>query len=755
MIQAEQATPNAVRNAKIVSVDERLAHAQQILLQKFGYHEFREPQAQVMACLFSGQHALVLMPTGGGKSLCYQLPALMLPGLTVVVSPLIALMQDQIAGLKANGIAAAGIHSGLGAQEKRSVFQAITQGQLNVLYVSPERLALPNMREFLSQQQLALIAFDEAHCVSQWGHDFRPDYQTLADFVDQFADVPRIALTATANEQTRQDIVATLRLEHAQRFVGNFDRPNIQYAVEESDGAQQHRLLAFVQQALGDGSGIVYCTTKKKVDSTAAWLAEQGLAVVAYHAGLSKQERQRNLDRFLQRDQIIAVATIAFGMGIDKADVRFVAHLNLPKTLEAYYQETGRAGRDGLPSQVWMSYSLADLIQLRKWVAESNASQEVRQVEQQKLNAMLAYAETIHCRRQVLLRYFDQALDQPCKACDNCLSPPELTDVSEYGRMALSCVFRTGQRFGVTHNIEVLRGSDTEKIRRFGHQRLTTFGIGKELSIKAWRRIYQQLVLMGALAVDTAKYNSLHLTEQARPLLKGEQFMALRKLQMLSLDDANSGRVNQRLDPDQSALLKLLKNLRRVIAKVENTTPQALLGDQTLIAIALHLPTDLTQLSQIDGISEEKSQRFGSVLIGFIVLCKTLDLAQLQTGFSTSMWYSSYQFMQVDDFEQLLNWRGITRNTLESHLIQAAENGWLGYNSLPFDLSPERRAMITEALLLDGKDQSLSRTYARLEQQFTYGEIRFVQSLNNYAEQQQRSSRQNAVNKRTAQQEYS
>lgn len=713
-----------------------LVDAQAVLKKVFGYDQFRSPQDEVIQTLLQGKNAFVLMPTGGGKSLCYQIPALLLPGLTIVVSPLIALMQDQIFALQSNGIAAAGIHSGMGQAQKRNVFLALRHNELDLLYVSPERLALESMRGFLQQLNLSLIAFDEAHCVSQWGHDFRPDYQALAQFIDQFPQVPRIALTATANEISRHDITKTLRLESARWFVGNFDRPNIQYAVEEASGDQKPRLLQFIRGALGDGSGIVYCTTKKKVDQMTEWLVQKGVRAVAYHAGMSQKQREANLSKFLQEDGLVAVATIAFGMGIDKADVRFVAHLNLPKSLEAYYQETGRAGRDGLPSQAWMSYSLGDMIQLRRWVRESGATVQIQQIESQKLNAMLAYAQASQCRRQLLLQYFGQTLENPCGYCDTCLAPPAIMDMTAHSQKALSTVHRTGERFGVGHNIQVLRGADTERIRQFRHERVSTYGIGSDLSEADWKRVFQQLILAGALEVDATSYNALKLKEACRPILKGEQKVHLRVLTRSSFGDGLQGAKNQsntmgpRLTSQQSSVLKLLKNIRRALAKIENIPAASLMTDASLIDMVLLQPTSIEDLRQVQGFGEEKYLKYGDLFLAFLLEIRKLSDNELDEGFSASMWYSLYEFQKLGDFEALHQKRGLTRTTLESHLIQAAEKRWIAYAELPFDLSPEQIHEIA-ACVGDSPEsgEKLSVVASNLEQKYTFGEIRYVQSL--------------------------
>ncbi|HET7832153.1 MAG TPA: DNA helicase RecQ, partial [Gallionella sp.] len=498
--------------------------AQQILRDVFGYAAFRGAQQAIVEHVAGGGDALVLMPTGGGKSLCYQIPALLRPGVGIVVSPLIALMQDQVDALKQLGVAAAFLNSSQGADAAREVFRQVVRGELKLLYVAPERLMTEGFLGLLEglyqDNSVALFAIDEAHCVSQWGHDFRPEYRALTVLHGRFPDVPRIALTATADAPTRNEIVERLGLEQARQFVSSFDRPNIRYRVTQKNNARQ-QLLAFLEAEHPDDAGIVYCLSRKKVEETAAWLKEQGWDALPYHAGLDAAVRNANQRRFLREEGVIMVATVAFGMGIDKPDVRFVAHLDLPKSMEGYYQETGRAGRDGLPANAWMAYGLGDVVSMRQMLLSGDAPEERKRVELQKLDALLGFCESTECRHQTILRYFGEEHPGDCGECDNCLTPVDTWDASKAAQMALSCIYRTGQRFGVVHLIDVLLGKLTPKIEQFNHQQLSTFGIGKELTQQQWSSVYRQLVAAGFINVDIEGYGGLQLAEAARPVLRG------------------------------------------------------------------------------------------------------------------------------------------------------------------------------------------------------------------------------------------
>ena len=613
-----------------------LAHAHALLRDVFGYERFRAPQDEVIATLMAGGDALVLMPTGGGKSLCYQIPAIARPGTGIVVSPLIALMQDQVAALKQAGVHAAYLNSALNAEAARAVEQQLLRGELDLLYVAPERLMLPRTLDLLARTRLALFAIDEAHCVSQWGHDFRPEYMQLSVLHERFPDVPRIALTATADEPTRREIIARLGLEQARVFISGFDRPNIRYRIAQADGGRggsaRDQLLRFIRTEHAGDAGIVYCLSRKRVDEIALWLAEQGLDALPYHAGLASEVRERHQARFINEEGVIIVATIAFGMGIDKPNVRFVAHLNLPKSIEAYYQETGRAGRDGLAANAWMIYGLQDVITLRQMLESSEADEQHKRVERHKLDAMLGLCEITTCRRQALLAYFNDALDRPCGNCDTCLHPPETWDATVPAQKALSCVHRTGQRFGVNYLIDVLMGKDDERIRRFGHDKLSTFGIGKELGSAEWRGVFRQLIARGLLAVDLDGHGALHLTDACRAVLRGDERLMLRreaKPEKTKKGALRSTTVFAR-DGDQR-LWEALRARRREIAREQGVPPYVVFHDATLTEMVALRPRTIEQLSHVSGVGSRKLDAYGADFLE-IILAHGEDLSTSATA---------------------------------------------------------------------------------------------------------------------------
>ncbi|HWV15351.1 MAG TPA: DNA helicase RecQ [Cellvibrio sp.] len=587
-----------------------------ILKDVFGYHEFRGPQQAVISALVAGEDALVLMPTGGGKSLCYQIPSLVREGVGLVISPLIALMQDQVSALHELGVRAGFLNSSMSAQEAWQTELALQNGELDMLYVAPERLTQPRTLELLHQTRIALFAIDEAHCVSQWGHDFRADYLKLDMLAREFPQVPRIALTATADVRTRDEIIVRLQLQNARQFINGFDRPNIQYRIQQKN-TPKAQLLRFLRDEHANHSGIIYCMSRNKVEQTAEWLNGEGFNALPYHAGLSAQVRQKNQSRFLREEQIIMVATIAFGMGIDKPDVRFVAHLDLPKSIEAYYQETGRAGRDGEPATTLLLYGLEDVVKLRQMMSGSEGSEEFKRNEQQRLNAMLGLCEITSCRRQTLLRYFGDNLPQACGNCDCCLTPAQTWNATEPVRMALSCVYRTGQRFGAGHVIDVLRGSNTEKILSFAHQQLTTYGIGKHIAADEWKSIFRQLVARGLLDVDAQAYGGLKLNDACRKILRGEETIHLRRdIKTSAVSVARKQGVA--VDTEDQPLWNALRACRKRLAEEHGVPPYVIFHDATLREMLAFRPLTQEQLLSITGVGQSKLERFGEEFLAVI-----------------------------------------------------------------------------------------------------------------------------------------
>ena len=587
-----------------------------ILASVFGYHAFRGEQEAIIDHVVAGEDALVLMPTGGGKSLCYQVPALLRPGVGVVVSPLIALMHDQVDGLEQLGVRAAYLNSSLDARTESSIEAKALAGELDLVYMAPERVNAPRGRGFLERLArgpgIALFAIDEAHCVSQWGHDFRPDYLELAQLAA--FGVPRIALTATATPLTREEIVGRLGLK-GRTFVSGFDRPNITYRVVEKEDPRR-QLRAFLDRHEGE-AGIVYCLSRKKAEETASFLGPKALP---YHAGLDAATRRRNQDRFLREDGLVMTATIAFGMGIDKPDVRFVAHLDLPKSLEGYYQETGRAGRDGEPAEAWMAYGLGDVVQLRAFVEQGESSPERRRVELRKLDDMLAYCETAHCRRRVLLSYFGESYPGGCGACDVCQSPPEQFDGTIAAQKALSAVLRTGERFGAGHLVDVLLGKASEKVARFGHDRLPTFGAGADLDEREWRRVLRQLVVLGLLEPDPDGHGGLRTTPSARAVLKGERRVELRRAREVeprARRKAKSKAFGAETPPTagEASLFDALKAWRKAVAGAQGVPAYVVFHDRTLAEIARVRPGSIGALQQVSGVGETKLARYGEEIL--------------------------------------------------------------------------------------------------------------------------------------------
>ncbi|OKH90024.1 ATP-dependent DNA helicase RecQ [Thalassospira sp. TSL5-1] len=583
----------------------------------FGYDSFRGLQADIIDNVIAGNDALVLMPTGGGKSLCYQIPALCRHGTAIVVSPLIALMKDQVDALTQLGIKAAYINSTLSPDLAREVEMRAIEGDIDLLYVAPERFATDRFLNLLDRISISLFAIDEAHCVSQWGHDFRPEYRKLDLLPTRFPHVPRIALTATADAPTRKDIAENLHLTEARCFLTGFDRPNITYRIETKGNSKQ-RLLSFLNREHPEDAGIVYCLSRRKTEDVAQWLTDNGRPALPYHAGLSQEMRQLHQDRFLREEGLIICATVAFGMGIDKPNVRFVAHLNLPKSMEAYYQETGRAGRDGLPANAWMNYDLSDIVSIRGMLAASDAPDAQKRIEQRKLDALIGLAETTKCRRQVILSYFGETDTKPCGNCDTCLEPVDTWDATDASRKALSAVYRTGQRFGPGHVIEVLMGRNTEKIRQNGHDKTTVYGLGKDIAQPQWRSVFRQLLAMGYLQVNEEGHGGVYLTEDSRPVLRGEKVVEMR------LDASERKRATtQRLrdfdtffeDESDREMWEALRRLRRELAQEQNVPPYVIFNDRTLSEMVKFKPRSLNEMAAINGVGAKKLDQYGLVFL--------------------------------------------------------------------------------------------------------------------------------------------
>ena len=720
-----------------------------ILQEIFGYEAFRGTQQAIIEELTRGGDALVLMPTGGGKSLCYQIPALLRPGVGIVVSPLIALMQDQVDALCQLGVRAAFLNSSLDLDTAREVEGQFLRGELDLLYVAPERLMTPRFMDLLDRAPVALFAIDEAHCVSQWGHDFRPEYRQLAALHERFPEIPRVALTATADTPTRNEIVERLGLAQAAQFISGFDRPNIRYRiVPKNNGRKQ--LLAFLEAEHKGDAGIIYCLSRKSVDDTAEWLRGQGWNALAYHAGLSAEMRRRHQERFLREEGVVMVATIAFGMGIDKPDVRFVAHLNLPKSMEAYYQETGRAGRDGLPADAWLTYGLNDAVTLRQMLAGGEAPEERKRVESRKLDAMLGYCETTECRRRVLLAYFGDHLEERCDNCDTCLEPVETWDATEAARKALSAVYRTGQRFGVGHLVDVLLGKANEKSGRFGHDRLTVWGIGGELNATQWRSVFRQLVAAGLLEVDVEGYGGLRLTEKSRPVLRGEQPLHLRK------DPKKRATARQRAEkrlrpelPQEGEALELfesLRELRRELADEQGVPPYVIFHDATLLDMIERRPLTMAQMGEVSGVGASKLERYGQSFLDVLDVhadrhgqtpelpTSAPALPPRNEALSDTEHLTLDLFRQAKGINAIAEERDLKPTTIYNHLAAAIGAGELEAGQV-LNL-PEDELRAIEGAILDQPEDlrlALKPIFEHFEGRYDYGQLRCVQAALGYA----------------------
>jgi ATP-dependent DNA helicase RecQ len=594
-------------------------NALEILNNLYGYKSFRGDQAEIIDHVSAGNNALVLMPTGGGKSLCYQIPSLLLEGVGIIISPLIALMQDQVDAMQQLGVRAAFLNSSLDHRQQASIEQQLLSGALDLLYIAPERLIQNYTLDLLGRCKLALFAIDEAHCVSQWGHDFRSDYLSLSLLQERFPSIPRIALTATADLRTRQEIIQRLSLTDANAFISGFDRPNIRYAITNKTIAKK-QLLDFLKRRTKE-AGIIYCLSRKKVEDTAAWLTQQGFTALPYHAGLPAELRHTHQNRFLREDGVIIVATIAFGMGIDKPDVRFVAHLDLPKSIEAYYQETGRAGRDGQPADAWMIYGLQDVVRLQQMTQNSEGAEQFKRAERHKLDAMLGLCEVTSCRRKVLLNYFADQAPEQCGNCDNCQIPPQTWDATEAAQKLLSCIYRTGQRFGAMHVIDVLLGKETEKVTQHQHQQLSTFGIGSDIHEAQWRSVIRQLVVRGLLRVDIEGYSALQLTDLCRPVLKGRQPLHLRieELKAPSRKKSETKSTNRpQILPEDKELWDELRECRKFLAEEYNVPPYVIFHDATLKEMLDTLPTSASEMLRINGVGNNKLEKYGGEFLDIL-----------------------------------------------------------------------------------------------------------------------------------------
>lgn len=590
-----------------------------VLQDVFGFSSFRAGQAEIIDSLIDGHDSLVLMPTGGGKSLCYQIPALVREGTGIVVSPLIALMRDQVEALKACGVQAEVLNSSLSQAQQQTVERDLAEGRLDLLYIAPERIMQSRTLALLQRCALSLFAIDEAHCVSQWGHDFRPEYLKLGELAERFPDVPRIALTATADTRTRDEISRALFNQTQKLFVASFDRPNIHYRVAARNNARR-QLLDFIQSVHPNDSGIVYCLSRKRVEQVSQWLVDAGFNALPYHAGLSAEQRQQHQDRFIREEGLIIVATIAFGMGIDKPDVRFVAHLDLPRSIESYYQETGRAGRDGQAANAWMIYGLEDVYRLRQLLADSDRSEALQQQDRQRLEALLGYCEQVECRRPALLGYFGESYEGNCGHCDNCHNPPELNDATEEAQKALSCIYRTGQRFGAAHIVQVLLGKRSERIESLGHDQLSTFGIGRNQPKTYWHALLRQLLAQGLLAVDPDGYGGLRLDPSCRPLLRDQASFAMRQDAGVSRSRSpKKASAKQHIAPEHQALFDQLRALRLELAREQSVPPYVIFHDATLKAMAEAQPETLQDMANIHGIGQHKLDQYGEAFLDLLI----------------------------------------------------------------------------------------------------------------------------------------
>ncbi len=718
---------------------------QQILRTVFGYESFRGDQKAIIKHVVSGGDAVVLMPTGGGKSLCYQVPSLIRPGVGIVVSPLIALMQDQVSAMQQLEVRATFINSTLEQDEASMRESLMRRGEYDLVYVAPERLLTGHFLSCLEHTPLALFAIDEAHCVSQWGHDFRPEYIRLSALKQRFPNIPCIALTATADPPTRHEIINRLGLSQAQLYSASFNRPNIHYRILHKNNARK-QVLRFIQEEHPEDSGIVYCLSRKKVEDTATFLNTNGFTALPYHAGLPANSRQLHQQRFLKESKIIIVATIAFGMGIDKPDVRFVAHLDMPKSLEAYYQETGRAGRDGLPSNAWMTYGIADVVLLRQLLEGSNAEERIKRIERHKLEAMLGFCETTTCRRQSLLSYFAEQLAEPCKNCDTCLEPVETWNGIVAAQKAMSCVYRTGQRFGVNYLVDVLRGKQNGRIEQFGHHRVSTYGIGNDLNETEWKSVYRQLVAAGLLAVDIDGHGGLKLTEKSRDVLKGKQPILFRK-DPVQTDRAKnktqfSNHSSRPEDENGMVLWESLRSLRYQLSQEQNVPPYVIFHDSTLNEIVKYRPKNLDELQFISGIGESKLKRYGATILEVIEkhaiewgrpndipALPALSLKHNKPEVVDTVAVTLELFKKRNTPTQIAAARDLKCSTIYGHLAEAIEAGEIETTEVIGVPKEEIHAIECAFEVLDSDSRmSLRPVYNLLEEKYDYGILRCVRA---------------------------
>jgi len=703
-----------------------LAEAQHVLEEVFGYTSFRPHQADIIETLVGGGDVLALMPTGGGKSLCYQIPALVRRGTGLVVSPLIALMQDQVDALKEAGVRAAFLNSSQDRSQQDAIERQLVAGELDLLYVAPERLVQDRTLRLLDRATIALFAIDEAHCVSQWGHDFRPEYRQLKVLAERFPNTPRIALTATADDRTREEIASELRLENARRFVASFDRPNIRYTIAEMGSiSARERLWSFIESEHPNDAGIVYCLSRKMVEETAAWLTRKGRTALAYHAGLEPEVRRAAQERFLKDDGIVIVATIAFGMGIDKPDVRFVAHLNLPRSMEAYYQETGRAGRDGEPANTWLAYGMQDIVQQTQWIASSEGSDLFKRAQRQKLEALVGLCEAASCRRQLILSYFGETGSPPCGNCDNCLNPPQTVDGTVPAQMALSTVYRTGQNFGVAYLIDVLIGKENERAYRNGHDRLSVWGIGKDTDASVWRSLFRQLTALGYLASDDEGHGTLQLTEKARPLLRGEErfLQRLAPTKERKTKGKGSSAATQKVDAADRPLYDALRALRLRLATEAKLPPYVICHDTTLLELATQRPADEEGLHGITGLGASKIKRYGKAFLETVSAFRPNPV--LNNRLSPTINQTLALHLAGRSADEIAAERGLDVGTVYTHFAEAIEAGVVSMSDV-LDLEPEDLDEIHGVFERLGTVDSgkLGPAHAALDGRFNYGVLK-------------------------------